>query len=120
MKDLKKHLYTGIISLALMTPFLALALVNPTPPIQGSEIRLSEIQSIITQIAQVLIVLSVILAVIYIIIGGIAYMHAGGDEGRAKKAKDRIWKGIIGAAVVLGVGVILQTLAGLISRNFFQ
>ena len=46
-------------------------------------------------------------------------MAARGNEEQATSAKTTIWNGVIGAAVVLGVGVILQTLAGLITRSFF-
>ena len=72
------------------------------------------------QIARFLIVVGVVLAVIFIVWGGIMYMVAGGDETKAEEAKSRIMNGVIGAAVVLAVGVILQTVAGLIARSFFN
>ncbi|MEK7603760.1 MAG: hypothetical protein AAB461_01405 [Patescibacteria group bacterium] len=106
-------------AVAVLTPVLALALPTPTPPVTGTGITLVEIQALITRIAQFLIVVAVIIAVIFIIWGGILYMAARGDEGKAETAKATIYNGIIGAAVVLGVGVILQTLAGLITRSFF-
>ena len=108
-------------ALVLLVPVLVLAaLPNPTLPVTGSAITLQEIQDRIEQIARFLIIVGVILAVIFIIWGGIAYMFAGGDETKSTAAKDRIKNGIIGAAVVLAVGVILQTVAGLIARSFFN
>ena len=106
--------------MALMMPVLVLALNAPVPPVGGTAVTLSEIEGRIRQVAQFVIIVSVILAVIFIIWGGIAYMTAGGDETKTKAATGRIWNGVIGAAVVLAVGVILQTLAGLITRNFFS
>lgn len=106
--------------MALAVPVLVLALAAPVSPVGGTALSLSEIEARIRQVAQFIIIVSVILAVIFIIWGGIAYMTAGGNEERADAAKTRIWNGIIGAAVVLAVGVILQTLAALITRSFFS
>ena len=92
---------------------------TPTPPTSGQALTLVEIENLIKRIAQFLIIVSVIIAVIFIIWGGVMYMAARGNEEQATKAKSTIFNGIIGAAVVLGVGVILQTLAGLITRSFF-
>lgn len=117
---MKKYAYVGMVMLALLMPVLVLAIGTPTPPVGGSAITLSEIEDRIRQVAQFIIVVSVILAVIFIIWGGITYMTAGGDEAKAGAAKTRIWNGVIGAAVILAVGVILQTLAALITRNFFS
>ena len=83
---------------------------------EGEEITLAEIQNIIETIAQFLIVISIVIAVIFIIWGGIRYMASGEDK---KAAKATIWNGIIGAAVVLAVGVILNTVASLVTRTFF-
>lgn len=107
----------GIFALPLLV--LAQGLPDPTSPVGGEAIDLNEIQDLIERVARFLIVVGVVIAVIYIIWGGLAYMYAGGEED-AKTAKARIKNGIIGAAIVLGVGVILQTLAGLVSRSFFS
>ena len=116
---MKKYAYVGMLMFALLMPVLVFALNTPVPPVGGSAITLAEVENRIRQVAQFVIVVSVILAVIFIIWGGITYMTAGGDEAKAGAAKTRIWNGVIGAAVVLAVGVILQTLASLITRSFF-
>ena|SRR3989344_711602 len=104
----------------LAMPFLTLAaLPEPVSPYSGSELTLDEIETLINQIAQFLIVIAVVIAVIFIIWGGIKYMTARGDAKVAEEAKGTIINGIIGAAVVLGVGVILSTLSSLITRSFF-
>ncbi len=119
---LKKIAYVSMTALAVLTPVLVFAaLPAPTVPgIGGSAITLAEIEDRITQIARFLIIVGVILAVVFIVWGGITYMFAGGNEEKAGAAKTRILNGIIGAGVVLAVGVILQTLSGLIARSFFN
>lgn len=121
MNKIQKIGYISMTVLVLLMPVLVLAaLPTPTSPVGGGAVTLTEIRDRITQVAQFLILVGVILAVIFIIWGGITYMFAGGDAEKATVAKDRIKNGIIGAGVVLAVGVILQTLAGLIARTFFN
>ncbi len=120
MNKVQKIGYISLTMTVLLMPVLAFALTNPTVPISGYGITLAEIEDRITQIARFLIIIGVVLAIIFIIWGGITYMFAGGEETKTGAAKARITNGIIGAAVVLGVGVILQTLAGLIARTFFN
>lgn len=123
MTKLQKGLYISVVATVLLLPVLVLAeLPAPTVPgsIGGTAIKLQEVQDKITEIARFLIIVAIVLAVIFIVWGGVAYMMAGGNEEKATAATTRIKNGIIGAAVVLGVGVILQTLAGLITRSFFN
>ena len=94
----------------------AYAIIPAVPPVQGRPIDLSEIQGRIQQIAQFLIVISMVVAVIFIVYGAIRYMVTQDSAS----AKSIIFSGVIGAAVVLGVGVILQTTAGLVTRTFFN
>lgn len=119
-KKLARTTLIALTVMAVLTPVLALAaLPTPTPPVTGTGITLVEIEALLNRIAKFLIVVSIIIAVIFIVWGGILYMAARGDEGKVETAKSTIYNGIIGAAVVLGVGVILQTLAGVITRSFF-
>jgi hypothetical protein len=111
------------VTMLVLPVFVFAQLGTPTVPIgdpTGDTVDLTDIEGFITSIATFLITIALIIAVIFIIWGGIAYMMAGGDESKAGVAKSRIINGIIGAAVVLAVGVILQTLAGLIARTFFN
>lgn len=87
------------------------------PP--GQPVTFDELDYLIGRIANFMIVTSVLLAVIYIIWGGITYMAAGAETTKVDEAKVRIKNGIIGAAIVLGVGVIIQTIAGIVTRDFF-
>ena len=117
MDSIKKWGWRLAVPAALISlPILSFAAVNlPT----GTELTLAKIQQLIETLANWLIIIGVVIAVIFIIWGGIKYMTARGDEKKATEAKTAIFNGIIGAAVVLGVGVILRTTAALVTRTFF-
>lgn len=104
----------------VMFASLAAYIPQPTLPVSGQAVTLAEVQDKIELAARFLITISIVVAVIMIVYGGIMYMVSRGDPGKSKSAKDIIKNGIIGAAVVLAVGVILQTVAGLVTRSFFN
>lgn len=85
----------------------------------GAPITLSELEAIIDRIVRVLIRLSVVVLVIVLIWSGIAYATAGTSTKRLEYAKNTFKYGIIGALVILGVGVILRTIMALVTRNIF-
>ncbi len=123
MRNFSKSATVGATALALLMPVIVLAvsLPNPTPPgSSGQAIDLRYIEFIIQRIAEFLIVFGVVIAVIMIIWGGISWILAGGNDERLKTAKKRVWNGVIGAAIVLGVGVILQTIARILNKGFFN
>lgn len=116
MTNIKKLIQTAGVGAALFAPLAALAqsINQPTVPIGGTAVTLGDITDWVQTIATTLMGVAVFIAIIFIVWGGITYMAAGGDEAKAGEAKKRILNGIIGAAVVLGVGLILQTVAALV------
>jgi hypothetical protein len=106
-------------TLALMPALVLAQLPTPTSPYAGAPITLTDVQGLIETIARFMILVSVIIAVIFIVWGGISYMSAGDDSSRISAARSRIINGIIGALVVLAVGLILQTLASLVNWTAF-
>ncbi len=121
MENFKKIAKIAIPVAALMLPFMSLAVTVVPPDVSttGAPITLADMQNMITSIANFLIIVSVIVAVIFIIWGGIMVIASHGDPTRAKKGYDIIKNGVIGAAVVLGVGIILNTVKALLARTFF-
>ena len=87
------------------------------PP--GAPVTLTEIEAIINRIARVIIRLSVVILVISIIWSGMAYATAGNSQKRLEYAKNSLKYGVIGALVILGVGVILNTIGAFVTRLFF-
>ena len=62
-----------------------------------------------------LIVAGTVLAGIFIIWSGVVYMSAGNNSTRITSAKAIFKNGLIGAIIVFGVGVIMQTLVALMA-----
>ena len=105
--------------MALMPALVLAQLPTPTSPYPGTALTLTDVQDLIETVARFLILVSVLIAVIFIVWGGIKYMSAGDDSSKASGAKSTIVNGIIGALVVLAVGLILQTLASLVDWGTF-
>ena len=75
-------------------------------PIEG-DISIEGILSVGKTIANILIAVVAIVAVIFIVIGGLQYVVSGGDEERVKKARDQLIYGIVGLVVaLLAFGVV--------------
>ena len=117
MGKYKNILVMIVFGAVLALPLLSMAaLPLPGQPLSGRAVTLDEVEDLINGIARFLIVVSVIVAVIFIVYGGIRWIASPADPAAAKTI---IKNGIIGAIIILGVGVLLQTLQGLISRTFF-
>lgn len=106
-------------AMALMPALVFAQLPVPTSPYAGQGLTLADVQGLVTTVARFLILISVVIAVIFIVWGGMMYMMAGDDTTKSGAAKSRIVNGIIGALVVLAVGLILQTLAGVVNWSAF-
>ena len=120
LDKMKKYLVIPAIAMFLLLPLVVLAqlpTVNP-PIVPGA--TLTEVENVIRRVAQFFIVIGIVLSVIYIVYGGIIWMNAGSDDTKVKNAKVRMRQGAWGALIILAVGLILQTLAGVVTRIFFQ
>lgn len=94
-------------------------IIIPTPPVSGRGLTLAEIAVLIAQVGGVLQSVAVILAIIAIIVSGIMYMNAGADENKIKKAKGWFRNALIGALIIMAVGLLINTIANIVSRQFF-
>jgi len=86
-------------------------------PASGPALTLGRSRDLLVTISNYLIIFSVIFAVIFIVWSGISYMMAQG--GSTDDAKKKLTNAIIGTAIVLGVGLIIRTIASLITQQFF-
>ena len=87
------------------------------PP--GKPITFNELDYLIARVATFVMVSSVLLAIIFIVRAGITWMSAGAETKKIDDAKAQLKSGIIGALIVLGVGVIINTLLAIVTREFF-
>ena len=107
----------AVYSLMIFSAISAWAMPANLPP--GQAVTPDEISNLVTYVGQFLVVMSVTIAVIIFVISGITYMTAAGNPERVKKAQAIFKNGVIGTLIVLGVGVIINTLAGVVTRDFF-
>ena len=94
----------------LTISLLLLPVIAAAQPVRGGW-TLTNITSLLDDAANWLYVIGFAVALIIVVIGGISYMTAGGDEEKTGKAKKTIITGLIGAAIILLAGIILDTLA---------
>ena len=101
-------------------PYLGLALLliplvvgAQEGPIRGAW-ELDDIIIILDKVSTWLYVIGINIALVVIIIGGFAYMTAGGNEDRQKSAKRTIITGLVGTAVIVLAGIILDTMVSFI------
>jgi len=106
-----KKLLPLLTILFLATPFI----VSAQPPRGGW--TLQGVLNFFDTAANWLYAIGFALALIIIIIGGIQYMTAGGADEKVQKAKKTIITGLIGAAIILLAGIILDTLAKFLGVN---
>ena len=98
---------------------IAQQIIIPTPSVGGQGLTLAEIGRLISIVGSFLTSVGVLLAVIAIILSGIMYMRAGANPDTVKKAQAWFKNALIGGFIVLAVGVIINTIANVVSRQFF-
>ncbi|MDP3954638.1 MAG: hypothetical protein Q8Q06_04490 [bacterium] len=76
---------------------------------QGDPITLQDIINTVGSVAQFMLFVGALIAIIFIVYGGIKYMSAGSNSSAAADARQTILNGLIGAIIVMGVGVLLAT-----------
>lgn len=106
---------------AAQQPFPTDQIVIPTTPITSpgqAPVTLIEIMKLVTVVGNFLIIVAPVIMVIALIVSAILYMTAG-DSDRVNKAKEWFRYSIIGGFIVFGSGVIINTIAIIISRQFF-
>lgn len=98
----------------LAAPVLCPTQGGITPPGCGGKVP--GVQDIISFIVNVLLFAAFVIALVFLIIGGIRWILSGGDKEATAKAKSTVTSALIGLAVVLAawilINIILQILTG--------
>ena len=89
MSKYKNILVMIVFGAVLAMPLLALALDVPGQPVPGQAITLNEVERLINGVARFLIVVSVIVAVIFIVYGGIRWIASPGRWRAARATSSR-------------------------------
>ena len=92
----------------------------PATPVSGAKpITGLDLYSAITGIAGFLIVVGPLILVAALIINAVTLMGGGASTAAVAKAKQGFWYSILGGLIVFGVGVIINTIAVIVSGQFF-
>ncbi|HBV57882.1 MAG TPA: hypothetical protein DEB73_01275 [Candidatus Magasanikbacteria bacterium] len=126
---MKKKILSLVLSLFVVSlfalPVVVLAAygdapVNATNPVGGANDTLGinygkatglgekDVRTTVASIINVALGLLGIVAVVIILIGGFEWMTAGGNEEKTGEARNRIFAGIIGLAIILSAYAIAQ------------
>ncbi len=89
---MKKFIVAGLVLSLVLMPVVALAL-GPGEP-RSAETILKAIQTWLTTIVG-------IIAAIFLIVGGLMYITAGGDQNRIAAAKATLTNAVIGIIIIL-------------------
>jgi hypothetical protein len=85
----------------------------------GKAITLDEILGLFNAIVSVLYYVAGLVVVGVIVFSGMKWALAGNNPAEVTKAQQMLKAGVIGAFIILGIGVILNTISVIITRGFF-
>lgn len=88
------------------------------PP--GDPWKLSDISRLLHLLANWLIAIGVVGAVISFVAAGIMYFTSGFSTKSADKGKELFRNALIGTLIILAVGVIINTVSYLVTGEFFD
>lgn len=110
---------TGLLTpLAFALPAFANAIV-PCPSGMGTicNIEGNQFGSVVSKGIQVLIIIAVIIAVLFLLWGGIKWILSGGDKAKVESARNTIIGGIVGLVLVFLAYFIISVVGGLFGIN---
>lgn len=102
-----KKLLLGLETLTLLglaTPVYAETLTIPPP----ANVPTFPIGNVISAVVGVLLLVSAILAFLYLIIGGIRWITSGGDKEQTTAARSQLTAALIGLVIVFSAWAILR------------
>lgn len=82
-------------------------------------LSLQNILDVATEVRNFLMIIGIVAIVSFIVWSGIIYISAGGDEGRIAAAKQKLLWAIIGAAIILAVFIITETIRVVLNQRTF-
>jgi Na+/serine symporter len=68
----------------------------------------------------ILLIAAVILTLVYLLLGGVAWIHSGGDKQKLSQARSRLTYAIIGLVVALASFFILNVIGFIFKVNLLQ
>jgi hypothetical protein len=115
MKKLVSLLTGSLATLTVALPAFAQQNINPCPKALGGDIcniDANGFGTIVSNIITILMILAVVIAVIYLIWGGVQWILSGGDKSKVESARNAIIGSIIGLVIVFLAYFIVSVVAG--------
>ncbi len=91
----------ALIAGSLILPKLALGATADTPIVPEKLLSVPDIVTVVKNIIQFILIVAFVLAFIFLLIGGIRWITAGGDEKGVASARGMITGALIGLVIVL-------------------
>lgn len=104
---MKKALLIIAVALLIALPLAAQA----GSPIPGEAIDVQDVKDLVKTVVQTLITIAGLACVAFLVYGGMMMAMSAGNDTKFKQGKDIVRNAIIGAVVIFGVGVIVNTIA---------
>lgn len=115
INSIKKYLLSvSTVIGGLLSPFFAKAELPA-----GNPITFNALDNIGLIILQFLMSISIVALVISFVLSGIIVSYSGDDKTKFAKGLAMLKSTIWGAFIILGTGVIINTVAALVDRTFF-
>lgn len=102
----------------VFTQALAAIFLFIVSPVYAQSADVTKIQTFIENIIQVLVTLSGLVAVVFIVWGGIGYITSSGNPEALEKSKKTILYSVIGLTLVLGAFVLSNIVSQLAGTAF--
>jgi Mn2+/Fe2+ NRAMP family transporter len=101
----------ALLGLIVMPSVVLAAREAPLPPIDGKAIKLSSVETFVANIMDSLITIVSFLVVGAFVYAGFLMVTAGEDSGKFEKGKTVLKQAALGALVIFGVGLIVNTIS---------
>ncbi len=87
---------------------------------QGPNFKITSLGTLISGAVNALLVISAILAFIYLVLGGIQWITSGGDKAGMEAARNKITHAIVGLIVVAAAYAIMILVSSFLGINFLS
>ncbi|MGD0977456.1 MAG: hypothetical protein ABR875_04170 [Minisyncoccia bacterium] len=94
--------------------------INLNQPINGNPpVTLNEVGSIVGTIGNFFILVAPILLIIALVLSAITIMTGGASPAAVTKGKKWLGYSVVAGLIIFGTGVIINTIAFIVTRDFF-
>ena len=94
--------------------------LNPPNGISNDQGGIATVAKIVGNALTLLLIVAVILTLVYLLLGGIAWIQSGGDKQKLSQARSRLTYAIVGLVVALASFFILNIIGFIFKVNLLQ